>query len=486
MQESNWHLVAACMLLFQYTGDAAYIVMPDGRIAEANDTCQEILGIHRNDILGKTVDDLWDAGIFDENVNVFLGYDDTDVNTLLHSLNEKGLDEYNVKDAPRLSLYAIERKTAVTGINKLANNGKIVLYVCIPIFKDDGALDFVISIVRDLTDTMMLKSKLGKMAQDLEYLKTLQFGSSFIGSSPEMMRVKYLISQAASSDATILISGETGTGKEVVARDIFSKSNRRDKPYIRINCSAIPDSLFESELFGYEKGAFTGALNTRKIGLLELANEGTVLLDEIEDLPLTMQAKLLRALQEQEIIRVGGNEIVKIDIRVIATSNKDLKKMVEDGLFRRDFYYRLNVVSINIPPLRERREDIVALAGTFLNRSNEKYKRSKFFEPSAITRLEAYEWPGNVRDLEHTVERLVIIGDQSEITGEDIEMAINGDRVSPVKEMPHLQDMMDAYERQLLENAVKKYRTSRKMAEALGVSQPTILRKMKHLGVKPE
>lgn len=486
MQESNWHLVSACMLLFQYTGDAAYIVMPDGRIVEANDTCQEILGIHRDDILGKTVDDLWDAGIFDENVNVFLGYDDTDVNTLLHSLNENGLEEYNVKDAPRLSLYAIEKKTAVTGINKLASNGKIVLYVCIPIFKDGGALDFVISIVRDLTDTMMLKSKLGKMAQDLEYLKTLQFGSSFIGSSPEMMRVKYLISQAASSDATILISGETGTGKEVVARDIFSKSNRRDKPYIRINCSAIPDSLFESELFGYEKGAFTGALNTRKIGLLELANEGTVLLDEIENLPLTMQAKLLRALQEQEIIRVGGNEIVKIDIRVIATSNKDLKKMVEDGLFRRDFYYRLNVVSINIPPLRERREDIIALAGTFLNRSNEKYKRNKFFEPSAITRLEAYEWPGNVRDLEHTVERLVIIGDQSEITGEDIEMAINGDRVSPVKEMPHLQDMMDAYERQLLENATKKYKTSRKMAEALGVSQPTILRKMKHLGVKPE
>ncbi len=227
-------------------------------------------------------------------------------------------------------------------------------------------------------------------------------------------------------------------------------------------------------------------MNTRKIGLLELANEGTVLLDEIEDLPLTMQAKLLRALQEQEIIRVGGNEIVKIDIRIIATSNKDLKKMVEDGLFRRDFYYRLNVVSINIPPLRERREDIVALAGTFLNRANEKYKRSKFLEPSAITRLEAYEWPGNVRDLEHTVERLVIIGDQSEITGEDIEMAINGDRVSPVKEMPYLQDMMDAYERQLLENAAKKYKTSRKMAEALGVSQPTILRKMKHLGVKPE
>jgi len=227
-------------------------------------------------------------------------------------------------------------------------------------------------------------------------------------------------------------------------------------------------------------------LNTRKIGLLELANEGTVLLDEIEDLPLTMQAKLLRALQEQEIIRVGGNEIVKIDIRIIATSNKDLKKMVEDGLFRRDFYYRLNVVSINIPPLRERREDIVALAGTFLNRANEKYKRSKFLEPSAITRLEAYEWPGNVRDLEHTVERLVIIGDQSEITGEDIEMAINGDRVSPVKEMPYLQDMMDAYERQLLENAAKKYKTSRKMAEALGVSQPTILRKMKNLGVKPE
>ncbi|BAL01261.1 putative TyrR family transcriptional regulator [Oscillibacter valericigenes Sjm18-20] len=486
MEDSNWPLISACMLLFQYTGDAAYIVDPTGRIFEANENCQNILGIDREDILGKTINDLWDIGLFDKSTKIFLGYDDTDVATLLHGLNENGLEDYNVEDAPRLSLYAIEKKTAVTGINKLASNGKIVLYVCIPVFRNDGMLDFVISIVRDLTDTMMLKSKLSKMTLDLEYLKSLQYTSSFIGSSPAMMRVKYLVSQAASSDATILISGETGTGKEVVAKEIFTKSNRRDKPYIRINCSAIPESLFESELFGYEKGAFTGALNTRKIGLLEMSNEGTILLDEIEDLPLPMQAKLLRVLQEQEIIRVGGNEIVKIDVRVIATSNKDLKQMVEDGLFRRDFYYRLNVISIHIPPLCERREDIVALAGTFLNRFNEKYKRSKFFEPYAITRLEAYNWPGNVRDLEHTVERLVVIGDQPEITGEDVELAINGDRISPVKELPNLQDMMDAYERQLLENAIKKYKSSRKTAEALGVSQPTILRKMKRLGISPK
>ena len=289
--------------------------------------------------------------------------------------------------------------------------------------------------------------------------------------------------QAAGSDATVLITGDTGTGKEVVAREIYSKSNRSDKPYVRINCSAIPESLFESELFGYEKGAFTGALNTRKIGLLEMADGGTVLLDEIEDLPLAMQAKLLRALQEREIRRIGGSEVVKINIRLIATTNKDLLKMVEEGTFRRDFYYRLNVISISLPLLKERRQDIVALAGTFLSRFNEKYKKNKFFELEALARLESYEWPGNVRDLEHTIERLVVIGDQMEITADDVELAIHGERVSPVKEVGNLQDMLDAYERTILENAVKKYGSSRKIAEALGISQPTVLRKLKRLHI---
>jgi TyrR family helix-turn-helix protein len=484
LQESNRAIAEASMWLFQSTGDAAYIVEPDGRITRANENCQYVLGISKEAILGKTVDDLWDIGIFDRKMKVFLGYSDTSVTTLLKDLNEYGLEEYNMKDAPRLSLYAIERKTTVTGINKLANNGKIVLYVCIPILRTDGDVDFIISVARDLSDVMRLKSKISKLTTDLEYLKNLQYDDSFIGSSPAMARVKYLISQAAASDATILISGETGTGKEVVAREIFTKSTRRDKPYIRINCSAIPESLFESELFGYEKGAFTGAQNTGKMGLLEMANGGTILFDEIEELPLAMQAKLLRALQENEIIRVGGNEVVKLDVRVIASTNKNLGEMVEEGTFRRDFYYRLNVVPIQLPPLRERKEDIVALVGTFLDRFNKKYKKSKFFESAALLQLESYEWPGNVRDLEHTVERLVVIGDQPEINGEDVELAIHGEHISPVREQMKLQDMMDSYERRLLESAVKKYRSSRKVAEALGVSQPTVLRKMKRLNVR--
>lgn len=483
MQDSNWPLISASMLLFQYTGDAAYAVDPDGKIFEANDHCKYILGMDRESILGKTVDDLWNIGIFDPKGQIFLGYDETDVNSLLQNLNENGLEEYSRVDAPRLSLYAMERKATVTGINKLASNGKIVLYVSIPIFKNDGEIDFVISVARDLTDTMKLKSKISKMAQDLAHLKNMQFDSKFVGSSPAMMRVKYLTGQAAGSDATVLITGDTGTGKEVVACEIYSKSNRSDKPYVRINCSAIPESLFESELFGYEKGAFTGALNTRKIGLLEMADGGTVLLDEIEDLPLAMQAKLLRTLQEREIRRIGGSEVVKINIRLIATTNKDLLKMVEEGTFRRDFYYRLNVISISLPLLKERRQDIVALAGTFLSRFNEKYKKNKFFELEALARLESYEWPGNVRDLEHTIERLVVIGDQMEITADDVELAIHGERVSPVKEVGNLQDMLDAYERTILENAVKKYGSSRKIAEALGISQPTVLRKLKRLHI---
>ena len=474
---------ATALFLCQQTGDAAYLTDAECRILDANENCRYILGFGPESLRGKTVDDLWNLGIFDRSM-FRLGYNSISVRELFSELNEYlDLEKCDVKNAPRITPYAIQQKMTVTGITRLANNGKYVLYICVPLLDTAENVAVAVVIVRDLTDIMHLRTKIGRLTTDLNYMKQQQFDESFIGTSVPISRVKYLITQAASSSATILITGETGTGKEVVAREIYNKSDRRNKPYIRINCSAIPESLFESELFGYEKGAFTGALNTRKIGLLEMADGGTVLLDEIEDLPLAMQAKLLRVLQEREIRRIGGNEVVKIDIRVIATTNKDLLKMVNEGKFRRDFYYRLNVISISLPLLRERRQDIVALSGTFLNRFNEKYKKNKFFELEALARLESYEWPGNVRDLEHTIERLVVIGDQMEITADDVESAIHGERVSPEKEVGNLQDMLDAYERTILENAVNKYGSSRKIAKALGISQPTVLRKLKRLHI---
>lgn len=236
-----------------------------------------------------------------------------------------------------------------------------MLYVCVPVYSNDGQVCFVDAVVRDLTWTMRMRNQIHSLEHQLKYEHIQNAtGEALIGNCKQMDHIKYLIGQVARSDATVLITGETGTGKEVVAREIVAKSNRADKPYMCINCSAIPETLFESELFGYEKGAFTGALNKRKTGLLESANGGTVLLDEVESLPMIMQTKLLRVLQEREIIRVGGDSAVKIDIRFIAASNRDLKAMVQEGTFREDLYYRLNVVPLNLPPLKEREGDIPA------------------------------------------------------------------------------------------------------------------------------
>lgn len=220
-----------------------------------------------------------------------------------------------------------------------------------------------------------------------------------IGQSRAMRGVFNQIMKVASTDSTVLILGETGTGKELIAKSIHKHSARRGKVFVAINCAAIPEGLLESELFGYEKGAFTGA-NQRKIGKLELANEGTVFLDEIGDMPLNVQAKVLRALEEQEIERVGGMHPVKVDLRFIAATNKDLSKMVDQGLFRQDLYYRLNVFTIYLPPLRDRKEDIPLLAENFIEKSNPGTSISS----AALQILMTYDWPGNVRELENTIE----------------------------------------------------------------------------------
>ncbi|MEL7650208.1 MAG: sigma 54-interacting transcriptional regulator [Sedimentibacter sp.] len=470
----------------EFTGDAVYIVSKDGPIIDANGPCLNILGVSKEEIIGKTISDLWNMGVFREKNNFFLGYDEYAVPQLLRKLNEVDLEEFNVENAPRLSDLAFNEKKTVCGVTRLGNTEKVVLFISIPIFKSgaEKEVTHVAAVVRDLTDVIELKNKINKVEQNLDYYKKLQFRDTFIGDSQCMRKIKYLISQTAGIDTTVLISGETGTGKEVVAKEILMRSNRKDKHYIRINCGAIPENLFESELFGYEKGAFTGALQKGKTGLLEMANGGTVLLDEVEVLPMSMQAKLLRTLQEHEIIRVGGTENVKIDVRILATTNMDLEEMVANKQFREDLFYRLNVITIKIPPLRERGEDITSLANAFLNKFNEKYKKSKYYEPAAITRMEMHSWPGNVRDLEHTVERLVVIGDGNKITKDEVELAINGERVSMDVNLESLQHAVDVTEKRVIENAVKKYKSSRKVAEVLGVSQPTIIRKAKRLGIK--
>jgi Nif-specific regulatory protein len=240
-----------------------------------------------------------------------------------------------------------------------------------------------------------------------------------IGKSRVIKELSETIKKIAPTPATVLLTGESGVGKEVFAKAIHYNSQRAKKPFIKLNCAAIPEDLLESELFGYEKGAFTGANATKK-GKFELANGGTIFLDEIGDMPILLQAKLLRVLQEKEIERIGGNKPIKIDVRIIAATNKDLEKMVEEGTFREDLYYRLNVISIHIPPLRERKEDIPVFSYYFLDKFNKEYNRNLKFSDELLDVFLKYEWPGNIRQLQNTIERMVILTKNDTLTKEDI------------------------------------------------------------------
>src|SRR5882724_10786321 len=234
--------------------------------------------------------------------------------------------------------------------------------------------------------------------------------SPFLDGSPQMRAIGTVIENVADTDATVLICGESGVGKDLVARAIHAASSRRHGPFVKVNCAAIPTELLESELFGHEKGAFTGA-HRRKPGQFEYANKGTIYLDEIAELPLALQAKLLHVLQDFRFARVGGNALVDVDTRVIAATNRDLEQALARGEFREDLYYRLNVVEIRIPPLRERTEEIPLLVACFLSRFNEQYRRTKQLSPETMARLTEHSWSGNVRELENVIRRLVVLTD---------------------------------------------------------------------------
>ncbi|MCP4130442.1 MAG: Fis family transcriptional regulator, partial [bacterium] len=310
----------------------------------------------------------------------------------------------------------------------------------------------------------------------------------FIGNDENMEKLKCLINQVAPVDTTILISGETGVGKEVVSREIHTRSNRRDYPYIKVNCAAIPASLMESELFGYEKGAFTGADNKRKLGFFELANHGTILLDEIGEIPLPLQSKLLRVLQEKELTRLGDTKPVSIDIRIIAATNKDLLKEVNAGLFRKDLYYRLCVIPMVIPPLRERLSDIHILSNHFLDKFNRKYGMTKKISTGAQDLLKQYDWPGNVRELENIIERLIVISKNDIIDKTGISSVLQLEKIDGIQSILNnpecsLKDSVMILEKHLIEKALNDTGSSYKAAEKLGMNQSTIVRKAQKLGI---
>jgi transcriptional regulator with PAS, ATPase and Fis domain len=298
-----------------------------------------------------------------------------------------------------------------------------------------------------------------------------------------MAAVVDLSLRIASFATPVLIQGETGVGKEVVARLIHGKSNRGEKgTFMKINCGAIPEQLLESELFGYEQGAFTGASKAGKKGLFELADHGTLFLDEVEALSLNLQAKLLSAVQDLEIMRVGGTKYKKIDTRIIAASNCDLGEMVKRKEFREDLYFRLNVVAIKVPPLRERQDDILALAIFFLEKCNRKYGTCKFLSRSAVDCLMQYPWPGNVRELNNVIERLVVTSKMDDIVLDDLPSEVQAYHAEGPKlntsGTESLRHAVDLFESQFIRQAVQRYGSAKKAAAALKVDPATLCRKM--------
>jgi len=308
---------------------------------------------------------------------------------------------------------------------------------------------------------------------------------NIVGKSPQMQKIFELVEAVADTKATILITGESGTGKELIAKAIHYNSSRRERPFIRINCAALPEGLVESELFGHEKGSFTGAIRQSR-GRFELADKGTLLLDEVSEISLHLQAKLLRVLQEKEFERVGSGIPIQVDVRIIATSNRDLRKLIEKGKFREDLFYRLNVVPIHIPPLRERKEDIPALAQHFLEKYNlENNRQIEGISQKVYEMFMEYSWPGNVRELENYIERAVVTAKGKILTPRDFPKELTLGRIRVPGEEIEVGSTIYEAERKLILKTLRAQGGNRtRTAEVLGISTRTLRNKLHEYGLK--
>ena len=353
-----------------------------------------------------------------------------------------------------------------------------------------GAYDFLCKPVEMEELRLLLRRCIHVVELEKEYHKLQQSQRSdvfedMLGTSPQMQAVFAVIRKVAGTNATVLLLGESGTGKEMAAAAIHRRSLRKDGPFVAINCNAIPENLLESELFGHEKGAFTGAHVQRK-GLLETASGGTLFLDEIGELPPAIQVKLLRFLQEQRLQRVGGRQEIQVDTRLVAATNADLKQLIDNGKFREDLYFRVAVVTIRLLPLRERGEDVVLLAREFLQRfANQNGGAKIAFAPDALRAISRYSWPGNVRELQNRVKRGVIMASGSRITAKDLEL--ERDRGVASSAATTLRQAREHVEREMIEQALKRHSGKITSAAAdLGISRPTLYELMEKLGIPNE
>lgn len=446
--------------------DGIYVTDGDGKTLYINKAYTRITGISPDEVVGKHVDDLMAKGLFKNAVTPLV----------------------------------IQQKKPVNSVGEISQNGRKLLISGVPVFDEEGRVSNVVVIDRDITDLATIQAELEasqqkiqavekdqkKHVQEIQLLRNQQLRKNLIGNSPEMTALLKEIEQAAQVDVTVLITGETGVGKEVVSTELHLSSQRSDGPFIKVNCAAIPTNLLEAELFGYEKGAFTGAGATAKMGLFELADKGTILLDEIGELPIELQAKLLRVIQQKELMRLGGTKPVKLDVRLLAATNCDLQELIRQGRFRSDLYYRLNVLPIQILPLRRRKGDIQALCAHFLGRYNSKYGKEIKISETGMVLLREYPWPGNVRELKNIIERLVIISEAEAVLGlEQIGSLLNID-VRAAEVLPvdaGLKKIVEDVERRTIEKVLATCGSTRSAAKVLQVDQSTIVKKAKKLGI---
>lgn len=390
---------------------------------------------------------------------------------------------------PSVTRLVLEQKKKVSVVQETKRN-KRILAVGNPIFDENGNIDRIIIASRDITETTKLKSELREVKkrsdqykQELERIKNKdRFFNRLIYCSPKMEQIMEHVTKISHFSSTVLITGESGVGKELIAQAIHQSGSRANQPFLKLNCGAIPENLLESELFGYSKGSFTGADKNGKEGYFQKADKGILFLDEIGEMPVSLQVKLLRVLQEQEVVPIGSTTPIPINVQIVAATNKKLEKMVQEGTFREDLYYRLNVIPIHVPPLRERPKDIPLLAYHFLQRLNEKYNKNYHFTPDALNLLEVYSWPGNIRELQNMIERLAVSADHPALDADFVKQFLsftsNFNKEKPVfKNVMPLQEAQDYIEEQLILLAMKQYKTTTKAAKALGISQSSVSRK---------
>ncbi len=447
--------------IFESSYDGLYITDGQARTLRVNSAYERITGLDRRELIGRNMRELVREGLFDHSV----------------------------------SLEVLEKGHSVT-IMQSIKGGKQVMVTGTPIFDDEGRVSLVVTNVRDITELNELRAQLAQSRQiSSRYYQSLLEQSQYedalkdmVARSSSMSRVLQKAVKVAAVDTVVLLTGESGVGKSMLARIIHRMSPRKDAPFVRINCGAIPESLMESELFGYTKGAFTGAAPEGKVGLIEAGHQGTVFLDEVGELTLGMQVKLLQVIEEQTFTRVGGTRPVAVDVRLIAATNRDLEELVEQGRFRRDLFYRLNVVPIIIPPLRQRQEDIPALALKFLEKVNRSQGLNKRLEPEVLEALLAYHFPGNVRELINLIERMVVMSEGPSVTTSDLpgELRRPGPLpVDPVQAGMGLKEAVERLEAQMILGALQRHGTVARAARALGIHPTTLWRKAARLGLGP-